>query len=128
MVASAGRTRSSSLRELMPSLVKTLRRWYLTVRGLMNSRVPISGFDSPSRASRAICASWGVSSPLVSAVRLRTVSPVASSSRAAQPFAVEQVAPGQLDADAGTAEVRDRLAVEQIGGRTLAEQGADPGF
>ena len=37
----------SSLRELMPSLVKTLRRWYSTVRGLMNSRAPISGFVWP---------------------------------------------------------------------------------
>ena len=45
VVVGRGRTRSSSLRELMPSLRKTLRRWYLTVRGLMNSRVPISGFD-----------------------------------------------------------------------------------
>ena len=45
-VASAAR---SSLRELMPSLVKTLRRWYSTVRGLMNSWAPISGFVCPSR-------------------------------------------------------------------------------
>ena len=62
----AGRTRSSWLRELMSSLMKTLRRWYWTVRGLMNSRVPISGFESPSRASRAIWASWAVSSSRVS--------------------------------------------------------------
>jgi hypothetical protein len=32
-------------------LVKTLPRWYWTVRALMNSRAPISGFDSPSRAA-----------------------------------------------------------------------------
>ena len=32
------------------------------MRALMNSRAPISGFDSPSRASRAIRASWAVSS------------------------------------------------------------------
>ena len=31
---------------------------------------------------------------------------------AAQPLAVEQMAAGELDADAGTAEARDRLAVE----------------
>jgi hypothetical protein len=37
----------------MPSLVKTLRRWYWTVRALMNNRAPISGFDRPSRAIRA---------------------------------------------------------------------------
>src|SRR6202022_4323773 len=47
VVESLGRTRSSWLRELMPSFMKTLRRWYLTVRGLMNSRVPISGFERP---------------------------------------------------------------------------------
>jgi hypothetical protein len=29
------------VRELMPSLVKTLRRWYSTVRGLMNSRADL---------------------------------------------------------------------------------------
>ena len=47
----------------MPSLVNTLLKWYLTVRGLMNNRVPISGLERPSRASRAIRASWAVSSP-----------------------------------------------------------------
>ena len=31
----------------MASLVKTLCRWYLTVRALMNSRAPISGLDRP---------------------------------------------------------------------------------
>jgi hypothetical protein len=30
----------------MPSFVKTLLRWYLTVRGLMNSRAPISALNS----------------------------------------------------------------------------------
>jgi hypothetical protein len=39
----------------MSSLVKTLRRWYLTVRGLMNSSAPISGLERPSRARRATC-------------------------------------------------------------------------
>jgi len=38
---SRGRTLSSWLREVMSSLVKALCKWYLTVRGLMNSRVPI---------------------------------------------------------------------------------------
>src|SRR5450631_54765 len=56
----------------MPSLANTLRRCHSTVRGLRNSWVLISGFDSPSRASRAICASCAVSSPVVSALRLRT--------------------------------------------------------
>ena len=57
-------TSARSSRELMPSLANTLCRWYSTVRGLMNSWAPISGFESPSRASRAICASWAVSSSL----------------------------------------------------------------
>jgi hypothetical protein len=35
-------------------LVNALWRWYSTVRELMKRRVPISGFDSPSRASLAI--------------------------------------------------------------------------
>ena len=61
----------SSLRELMSSLVNTLRRWYSTVRGLMNSLAPISGFVCLSLASRAICASWGVRTSRVSTVRLR---------------------------------------------------------
>ena len=43
----------------MSSFVKTLRRWYSTVRGLMNSCAPISGLVWPSAASRAIWASCG---------------------------------------------------------------------
>src|SRR5580704_5588807 len=75
---SPGRTRWSWPRELMPSLAKTLARWYWTVRALMNSRAPISGLDRPSRASRATWASWAVSGSLscpggVRAVRLRAV-------------------------------------------------------
>jgi hypothetical protein len=58
---SPGSTRWSWPRELVPSLVKTLRRWYWTVRRLMNSRVLIYGLDSPSQASRATGASWVVS-------------------------------------------------------------------
>jgi len=49
----------------------------------MYSSVPISGLVRPSRASLAICFSWGVSSSRVSSRRLRTFSPVASSSRRA---------------------------------------------
>ena len=45
----------------MPSLVNTWPGWYRTVRELMNRRAPISGFDRPSRASRATWASWAVS-------------------------------------------------------------------
>ena len=54
---SADRTRSSWLRDVMSSLVKTLCRWYSTVRGLMNRRAPISELERPSRANRAIWAS-----------------------------------------------------------------------
>ena len=71
-VPSAARAPRSSLRELMSSFVNTLPRWHSTVRGLMNSWAPISGFVSPSPASRAICASCAVSSSCVSTVRLRT--------------------------------------------------------
>jgi hypothetical protein len=39
MLGRVGRARSSWLRELMPSLVNTLWRWYSTVRELMKSRV-----------------------------------------------------------------------------------------
>ena len=39
----------------MPSLVNTFFRCHSTVRGLRNSSAPISGFVSPSRASRAMC-------------------------------------------------------------------------
>jgi hypothetical protein len=43
----------------MPIFLKVamMRRWYWTVRGLMNSRVLASGLDSPEQASRAIWAS-----------------------------------------------------------------------
>ena len=46
----------------IPSLANTLRRCHSTVRGLRKSRAPISGFDSPSRASCAICRSCAVRS------------------------------------------------------------------
>src|SRR5258707_7128448 len=144
-----GRTRWSWLRDLMASLAKTLLRWYSTVRVLMNSRAPISGLDRPSRASRAIWASWAVSSVLVCTVRLRAVSPAAGSSRRARPanasmpisssmawavrscsrpLAVEQVSAGQLRAVPGPAEVADRLAVQAVSSLAVAEQGADAGF
>jgi hypothetical protein len=65
-------------------LANTLWRWYSTVRGLMNSRAPISALESPSRARRAIWASWGVSPPDVSGPDLAIVPPLARSSRAAR--------------------------------------------
>ena len=45
----------------MPSLVKILRRCHSTVRADRNSWAPISGLVRPSRASRAMSASCGVS-------------------------------------------------------------------
>ena len=57
-----GSAAASCRRELISSFVKTLRRCHSTVRALMNSCAPISGFDRPSRARRAICCSCGVSS------------------------------------------------------------------
>jgi hypothetical protein len=61
----------------------------------MNSRVPISGFERPSRASRAIIASWAVSSPPVSTARVRAVSPVASSLRRARSANASTPSPGR---------------------------------
>jgi hypothetical protein len=139
-------------REVMPSLVNTLRRWYWTVRGLMNSRVPISGFESPSRARRAVCASCAVSSSRVSTVRFRTVSPVARSSRrarsakasapieenivgrsnlgprvdapvlATQPLAVQEVRPTEVDAHTRSIEALDGLLVTLLSDLSVAQQ------
>ena len=58
---------------MMPSFVKTLRRCHSTVRLLMKSWAPISGFVSPSTAKRAIWVSWGVRSVAACGPRLRTV-------------------------------------------------------
>jgi hypothetical protein len=74
----------SCLRELTLSLAKILCRCHSTVRGLMKSRAPISGFERPSPASRAICLSWPVSRLLAGSVLERGCSPVACSSRAAR--------------------------------------------
>src|SRR5207237_7208387 len=49
---------------------------------------------------------------------------------AAQPFAVEKMGTGELDADAGAAEPVDRLPIEALGGLAVAQQrsraGLDP--
>ena len=74
----------NSRREPMPSLVNTLRRCHSTVRADRNSWAPISVLVRPSTASRAMRASCSVSSTDAAAARLRTVSPVASSSRRAR--------------------------------------------
>src|SRR5438105_118980 len=127
----------------------------------MNSWAAISWLVAPSAARRAICASWGVRSSRVSAVRLRACSPVASSSTRArsanasmpnsvnsawaraellarveptalpaQPFAVQEMATGELDPDAGPLEPLDRLAIEGLRRFPLGQQrpgaGLDP--
>jgi hypothetical protein len=53
-----GRTLSSWLREVMPSFVKTLRKWYWTVRALMNGRVPSPPSSSARLAGRERAAGW----------------------------------------------------------------------
>src|SRR5215472_5295083 len=96
----------------------------------MNSRVLISGLDSPSQASRATWASWVVSvllawparGPAGCGARLRTVWPVASSSRRARsanppgPYGLEHLPGGaQLLACVRAAVVPAQpLAVEQL--------------
>jgi hypothetical protein len=69
----------------IPSSTNTLCRWYSTVRGLMKRRAPISRFDSPSRARRAIWASWEVRPALVPRRGCAEASPAATSSRSARP-------------------------------------------
>jgi hypothetical protein len=46
---------------------------------------------------------------------------------AAKPFPVQQMRPGELDADAGTAESLGRLAVERLGRVPLGEEGLRAG-
>ena len=74
----------SSRREPTPSLPYTLARCHSTVRVLRNSCAPISTLVRPPAARPAMCASCSVSSLAVWTVRLRTESPVASSSRRAR--------------------------------------------
>ena len=148
---SLGRTWSSWLREVMSSLLKTLLRWYLTVRALMNSRAPISGLESPSRASLAIWASWAVSwtpvsrcvcgrsrrrppvrggprrtprCPSPAACRGRCAAAPAHHCGGARVVAIRRRAdePGPAATNAAVAQARDRLAVEALGGLALAEQ------
>ena len=78
--ASAAR---SSRREPMPSLLKILRRCHSTVRPDRNSWAPISGFERPSAASRAIFSSWGVRSSRAGRP-LASVPPAPCSSRSAR--------------------------------------------
>jgi hypothetical protein len=65
-------------------LIYILRRCHSTVRTHRNSCAPISAFVRPSLASLAMYASGEVSAVVVAIVSLRTVSPVAASSRRAR--------------------------------------------
>jgi hypothetical protein len=47
---------------------------------------------------------------------------VAPAALAAQPFAVQEMTTGELDADAGAGEALDRLAIERLGGFPVAQQ------
>src|ERR671918_59575 len=107
------RARWSWLRELIPSLPKTLCRWYSTVRRLMNSRAPIAGLDgaladalarghqlAPGPLRERLHPHLGeqvVGGPQLLA---RVEAPVL----AAEPFAIEQVGACELHADARAAE------------------------
>jgi hypothetical protein len=142
----------------MPSLANTLRMCHSTVRVLMNSSAAISALVRPSRASRMMCFSYGVSWLWVSTSRLRAFSPVASSSRRAfgedlgadvreeavggvelmagvgaavlpaQPFAVEQVGVGQFGPQWCAAQPLDRPGVALLGLRAFADQRPRPRF
>src|SRR4051812_1993483 len=75
-----GNALKSKERDRIPSFAKTLCGCPPTVRGLRKGRPPISGFENPSRANRAICRSCAVSSARASGVGVTTCSPVARSS------------------------------------------------
>ena len=123
-----------SLRELIPSLPNTLLRCHSTVRGLRNSWAPISGFVWPPAARHATCASCGVSSSSVSTVRLRTVSPVACSSRRARSATRQRPCPRasrerfELLASVDAAVLAAQpLAVEEVrAGQRLRSADVDP--
>ena len=123
---------ASSLRERIPSFPKTLPRWYWTVRRDRNSRAPISGLLSPSRASSAICRSCAVSSSRVFAVPLAHF--LAGRRQLDAGPLGERLHPDRRELVVGRAELCARvdatalaaqpLAVEQV---RAGEFGAEPG-
>ena len=60
--------------------------------------------------------------------RAQLLARVDAAALASQPLAVEQMAAGELHADAGTAEAIDRLVVQAFRRLALAQQGTDPGL
>ena len=101
---------------------------------LMNSRAPISAFERPSRASRAIWISCAVNCSRVSIRRLRTRSPVAISSRSAR--AANASAPMLVNSSSAVLQLvagveaaplaAQPLAVEQVGPRELHAHAGAP--
>jgi hypothetical protein len=96
-------------------LVKTLLKWYWTVRELMltGGRQLAAGPLGPRLDPHGV-------QHLVSIAQLLTR--LGGAALAAQPFAVEQVGAGQLRPELGAAEPVDRFAVERPDGLTLAQQ------
>src|SRR4051794_35574665 len=141
----------------MPSLVKTLRRWYATVCRLMNSRAPISAFERPSQARRdlgllggqLVAGLDGAFADMLAGRQELALGPsgerlgpharehlergaqlfagVEPAALAPQPLAVEQVGAGELHADARACEPFDRLAIEAVGLVAFVEERAAAG-
>ena len=91
----------------------------------MKSRAPISGFDRPSRASCAICSSCAVSSSRVSTVRLRTLSPVACSSRRAR--SAKLPSPSPMNMSCAVRNCSRRVDAPAIASKPLAVEQVSPG-
>src|SRR6185437_5115561 len=110
-------------REEMPSFRNTLLRWNSTVETVMNSREAISALVLPCAARTATCRSCGVRSPGTGRVRLRTCSPVASSSARARP--ANGTAPRVENLVRG-AQVRARFSAPPAAAEPFPEQKAGP--
>jgi len=152
--AASRRISLSCLRELMSSLPKTLRKWYSTVRGLMNSCAPISGSSVHRRpggqsAPPGRQAVAGVGRALAHGLARRDqltagalgegvgadraehvmgdaqlLAGVDAAMLSPQPLAVDETRARELDADAGPREPLDRLAVQGARDLALAHQTA----
>jgi hypothetical protein len=150
--------RRSCLRELMSSLVNTLRRCYSTVRGLMNSSAPISGFVCPARRAARSAPPGGADvtrliDPLASgfsgdhelatralgkgvgpdaAERLvggpKLLAGVKAPILATQPLAVEEPGASEVSHATAALEPLDRLAAERLRSSSIAQQGARAGL
>jgi hypothetical protein len=152
-----GRTRSSWLREVMPSLAKTLRKWYWTVCADEEPGADLGVREPVARQPGDLCFLGGQlvasldgalagghasgpqlaarplrerlrADPLEHAVsRAQLLARVAAAALPAQPFPVQQMGAGELDTHPGPAQVGERLAVEALGFLALAQQRLRPG-